>query len=144
MLCQAPPSVQEHFPQKVYCGKEVGNQFISSLLEIKDKIDHLKKIKDKNKDVANMHEMTKEEKKCYDNATHCYICKKKITYNKSVQQFTESLDKDNWNETDKLGPKVRDHGIYIYIYIEIDFFISRSLEFFVPRTFSLNLQCQLP
>ena len=110
MLCQAPPSVQEHFPQKVYCGEDVGNEFIKSLLEIKEKVETLRIKKDEMKDVSNMLPMTTEELESHASAKQCFICKKEFSYTKTVNEFVNSLDKNNWDETSKLGPKVRDHG----------------------------------
>ena len=111
ILCQAPPSVQHHFPQKVYCGKDVGKNFIQSLFDIQDKIKELKEEKNATKDVSNMLPMTKEELEAYDKAKNCFICKKKISYTGSMDEFMSisKEDKAKWDKRDQLGPKVRDH-----------------------------------
>ena len=111
LLCQAPPSVQHHFPQIVYCGENTGEHFINSLFEIKNKIDELTEEKNAIKDVSNMFPMTEQELESHKRAKHCFICKKEFSYKGTMEEFMaiSKEDKSDWNPDDKLGPKVRDH-----------------------------------
>ena len=111
LLCQAPPSVQHHFPQIVYCGENTGEHFIKSLFEIKNKIDELTEEKNAIKDVSNMLPMTEQELELHKRAKHCFICKKEFSYKGTMEEFMaiSKEEKSDWNPDDKLGPKVRDH-----------------------------------